>query len=368
MTAQEQPDTSVLTASRIWWVVAFSVGITMLVVLISSYQGATWETLRAVQVDWHWIAAACGLVVLRDVGYILRLLVLSRGQLNAPRATTSIVMWELASALTPSVVGGSAVAAFILNRNGMRWGRSLATVMSTALLDEVFFLLAVPLTAAWIGWGWFLPEGASWIQGSVALVFAGGYAFMLCLATFMSTALFWAPSLIQRSLAWLFNRSWLHRWKAGGHTLARELKEASMDLKTMSFASWGMAIGTTAVSWMARFLTLNALLMAFLAPLMASGQTVNHVATWARQLSMWTVLMISPTPGSSGLAEAALPTFLADALPAALGVATWAAVVLTWRWLTYHLYLVVGGTLMPFWVAHTSVQTRLRSRNFEPHE
>ena len=112
MTAQEQPDTSVLTASRIWWVVAFSVGITMLVVLISSYQGATWETLRAVQVDWHWIAAACGLVVLRDVGYILRLLVLSRGQLNAPRATTSIVMWELASALTPSVVGGSAVAAF----------------------------------------------------------------------------------------------------------------------------------------------------------------------------------------------------------------------------------------------------------------
>ena len=367
MTAREQP-TALLTASRIWWVVAFSVGITLLVVLVSGYQGATWETLRAVKVNWNWVAAACALVVLRDVGYILRLMVLSRGQLNLPRATTSIVMWELASALTPSVVGGSAVAAFILNRNGLRWGRSLATVMSTALLDELFFLLAVPLTAAWIGWGWFLPEGATWIQGSVALVFAGGYAFMLVLATFLSTALFWAPSLIQRLLTWVFNRSWLQRWQEAGQTLARELREASMDLKTMSFASWGMAMGTTAVSWMARFLTLNALLMSFLAPLMASGATVHHVAIWARQLSMWTVLMISPTPGSSGLAEAALPTFLTDTLPAAFGVATWAAVVLTWRWLTYHVYLVVGGTLMPFWVAHTSDQTRLRSRNFEPHE
>ena len=45
------------------------------------------------------------------------------------------------------MVGGSAVASFILHRNGLSWGRSLATVMSTALLDELFFLLAVPAVA-----------------------------------------------------------------------------------------------------------------------------------------------------------------------------------------------------------------------------
>ena len=78
-------------------------------------------------------------------------LILARGELTLKRATSSIVLWELASALTPSVVGGSAVASFILHRNGLSWGRSLATVMSTALLDELYFLLAVPVVALAVG-------------------------------------------------------------------------------------------------------------------------------------------------------------------------------------------------------------------------
>ena len=52
-----------------------------------------------------------------------------RGELTVKRAA-DILLWELASALTPSVVGGSAVASFIC-RNG-ELGHRLATVMSTA--------------------------------------------------------------------------------------------------------------------------------------------------------------------------------------------------------------------------------------------
>ena len=66
---------------------------------------------------------------------------------------------------------------------------------------------------------------------------------------------------------------------------------------------------------------------------------MGQFGIWARQLSLWTVLMISPTPGSSGLAELALPTFMDDALPLALSATVWAAAVLMWRYLTYHLLL-----------------------------
>ena len=149
-----------LTASRVWWAVALSVAIAVGVVVVSAIQGASWSELRAVEVDWGWLVVAMSLVVLRDLGYILRLMVLGRGSLNAGKATSSIALWELASALTPSVVGGSAVASFILHRNGLTWGRSLAVVMTTALLDESFFLLAVPATALIAGWGPFFPEGA----------------------------------------------------------------------------------------------------------------------------------------------------------------------------------------------------------------
>ena len=42
---------------------------------------------------------------------------------------------------------------------------------------------------------------------------------------------------------------------------------------------------------------------------------------------------------------------------------TWAAVVLMWRYLTYHLYVLVGGLLMPFWLTQTSAHDGPSWRN-----
>ena len=54
------------------------------------------------------------LVLLRDAAYMLRLRILSLGSMRWRQCFDSIVLWEFASALTPSVVGGSAVAILIL--------------------------------------------------------------------------------------------------------------------------------------------------------------------------------------------------------------------------------------------------------------
>ena len=51
-----------------------------------------------------------------------------------------IMLWEFASALTPSVVGGSAVALFIVNKEIKNIGKATAIVMITALLDELFYI------------------------------------------------------------------------------------------------------------------------------------------------------------------------------------------------------------------------------------
>jgi len=343
-----------LTTRHVWRTVTVAVLASVGVILWSVLEGASWRALTSVSVAWTWVVVALALVLLRDVGYVIRLTVLARGELGLKRATSSILLWELASALTPSVVGGSAVAAFILHRNGLSWGRSLATVMSTAMLDELYFLVAVPVVALAVGWAAFLPEGASWIEGSVTTIFVGGYAFMAVLATFLSTALFGAPKRIRARLESLASRRPFSRWSEALRQVASDLHNASRDLRTMSWRAWGQAAAATAVSWTARFLTLNAVLMAFLEPLMRNGDALSQFGVWARQLSMWTVMMISPTPGSSGLAELALPTFMSDVLPLALTATLWAAVVLVWRYVTYHIYLLVGGALMPIWLAQTS--------------
>ena len=344
-----------LTPQRIWGAVTAAVLGSVAIVGWSFWKGASWEQFSALTVDWRWVGVALLCVLLRDVGYVVRLWVLARGELTVKRATSSILLWELASALTPSVVGGSAVASFILHRNGLSWGRSLATVMSTALLDELYFLLAVPLVALAVGWVAFLPEAAPWLEGSVAAIFAGGYLFMATLATLLSTALFWSPQRIHKGLTRAFSWRWTRRWRDAGLGLAEDLLRASRDLRTMSLSSGLLAAGATLVSWTARFMTLNALMVALVVPAFPD-MTLGHFDVWARQLSMWTVMMISPTPGSSGLAELALPTFLTDVMPVAMTAALWATLVLAWRYLTYHLYVLVGGVLMPFWLAQTGDQ------------
>ena len=101
-----------LSARRVRRVLGVTVILTALWVLCAAERGASWQGLMTL--DWHieWVAVAVGLVLIRDLGYMWRLRVLSMGTLTWPKTASSIVLWEFASAMTPSVVGGSAVASF----------------------------------------------------------------------------------------------------------------------------------------------------------------------------------------------------------------------------------------------------------------
>ena len=102
------------------------------------------------KIDWGrhsflWLFMALIFTVLRDVGYIFRIRHLTGRELSWRSGFRVIMLWEFASALTPSVVGGSGIAMFILNREKISLGRSTATVMITAWLDELFYVLMVPI-------------------------------------------------------------------------------------------------------------------------------------------------------------------------------------------------------------------------------
>ena len=68
------------------------------------------------------VALVCllGLVLIRDLGYVLRLRWLSNGSLTWRNAIETTVVWEFASAITPGIVGGGAVAIWGLHRGGSR--------------------------------------------------------------------------------------------------------------------------------------------------------------------------------------------------------------------------------------------------------
>src|SRR5690606_7897917 len=106
-------------------------------------------------IDWtvqsfFWLLAAFAMMGVRDFGYMLRIRTLTDKQLSWKQSFYVIMIWEFASALTPGVVGGSAVAMFILNKEKISMGRSTAIVVITALMDNLFFILIVPLLLLFI--------------------------------------------------------------------------------------------------------------------------------------------------------------------------------------------------------------------------
>ena len=88
---------------------------------------------------------------IRDLGYMYRICLMTDKKVSWKNSFQVIMLWEFASALTPSVVGGSAVALYIVTKEIKNTGKATAIVMITALLDELFYIIMVPIIFVLVG-------------------------------------------------------------------------------------------------------------------------------------------------------------------------------------------------------------------------
>ena len=91
-----------------------------------------------------------------------------------------------------------------------------------------------------------------------------------------------------------------------------------------------------------RYLVINALLQAFI-----SLSVIDHVHVLAKQLILWLFMLVSPTPGGSGIAEYAFGELLSDFTSSAMLLV---ALAILWRLISYFPYLVIGSILLPVWL------------------
>jgi uncharacterized protein (TIRG00374 family) len=78
----------------------------------------------------------------------------------------------------------------------------------------------------------------------------------------------------------------------------------------------------------------------------------DHFLIFARQLVMWIMMVISPTPGGSGFAEYVFTEYLGEFIPvtANLETATAVAMAFVWRLISYYPYLIIGAIILPRWL------------------
>ncbi|MDX2359504.1 MAG: lysylphosphatidylglycerol synthase transmembrane domain-containing protein [Crocinitomicaceae bacterium] len=294
--------------------------------------------------SYFWLFAALLFMVSRDFFYMVRIRLLTKNQLGWKAAMYVILLWEFASALTPGVVGGAAVAMFILNRETIPFGKATAIVIITAFMDNLFFVVMIPLVFLFIHTSTLFPPD----EGSSVLLswwFWGGFAIIFSVCLLLYLTIFWFPKLATRFLLIIFSFPFLKRWKFIAREWGKDIETASKEFKQESSGFWTKVFLSTFASWISRYLVINAILNAFL----ALG-FIDNIKILGKQLILWLFMLVSPTPGGSGVAEFAFSELLSS-FTASITL-LWALAVL-WRLFSYFPYLFLGAVLLPSWIRRT---------------
>lgn len=273
----------------------------------------------------------------RDFGLTWRFRALTDRRLTWWQAVRVNFMCEFTSAITPSAVGGSSLGMVFMHHEGIDLGRATTLMLTTLFLDELFFVVACPIVVAVIPYDMLFGFGGSSFVIGLKLVFWIVYAAIFLWTLVLFTGILVWPYGMKRCLVWIFKFHPLRRWQSAVMALGDNMVATSKDLRTRSVRWWFDAFAATALTWSSRYLVVNALFWGFV-------PGADQLVVFGRQFVVWVVLMVSPTPGGSGVSEWLFTEYYGDLLH---NTSIALVIALFWRIITYYVYLVVGVFLAP---------------------
>ena len=303
------------------------------------------ETWRQIHFDWRVVAClALAWVFMfgRDFGLTWRFRALTNRELSWGSAIKVNLLCEFTSCVTPSAVGGSSLGMVFMHSEGIELGRATTLMLTTLFLDELFFVVALPVVMLLVPYDALFGFSTTFSRGLQG-VFWIVYGVIFLWTTILFIALLVKPSLIKRMFTTLFRLRFLRRWAPKIEELTDNMTATSADLKSRPMRWWLENFFATALTWTSRFLVVNALFLGF-------APNADQIVVLGRQFVVWVVLMVSPTPGGSGLRAWLFTEYYGDLLPSA-GIAVILAVF--WRIITYYVYLLAGAILVPSWLRKT---------------
>lgn len=335
---EKKVKTTQISISKIYLPVLIGVSV-VIWMFFREFDPKTFDTMRFTPESIFFIMLAFIFIFGRDFGSIWRFRQMTDYALSWRQAFQVHILSEFTSAVTPAAVGGSALIVLFLNKAGIRLGKSTTIMISNLFLDELFFVLVCPVIFMLIPIGEVF-HSTSFILISIEYLFWGIYAAMVLWAALLFVLLFVRPDWIPKLFRFIIKTPFLRKWKEKLSHFSEQLLVASEENSRKSFRFWLVAFGTTALSWTSRFLVVNALFMVFI-------RVSDHLLIYARQILLWILMKITPTPGASGLSEYAFIEYYSDLN---LGAGTILVITVIWRFISFYLYLLFGIFIVPTWL------------------
>lgn len=309
-----------------------------------------WDAAAFGKIHWgfntiFWLVMAIFCYLIRHVLYAWRMRILSMKAFTWKKCMELIVLWEFSSSVSPTSVGGSAVALFFLAQEKISSARAVSIVMYSLVVDTLYFIITLPLLFIVFGPVVLRPDSTSFSDlGGIGITFISLIAFMIIYGLIFFYGLFINPVHIKTFLLWLSNRKLLSRFSENLHETAVGVVAASDDLKTKDWKFHLATIVSTFGAWVTRFLGLYFIIIALVSGI--PGSLWSHILLLGRGEMMHSMIQFYPTPGGAGLTEITFGGFYSDFIP--IGIAF--VVALVWRLVTYYPYLIAGAIVIPNWL------------------
>ena len=303
------------------------------------------------EIDWNshttfWVVVSFLLLVVRHLAYAKRLRILSEGVFSWRKCIELIFIWEFSSAVSPTSVGGSAVALFILSQEKLSAAKTTTIVLYSAILDTIFFIGTLPIFILILGPGIIRPGMTSLVDlDGWGYTFLGAYVLMLSYGFAFFYGIFINPKPIKKIIVGATKLMWLRKYRHKAIELGNDIIIASREMKVKKWRFHISAFLSTATAWSCRFLLLNCLIIAFVAA--TPTDFISQFKLYARLETMFVIMAFSPTPGGVGIAEATFGGFVVDYVSNNNLVLT---IAIIWRFFTYYSYLLIGTIIIPNWI------------------
>lgn len=303
-----------------------------------------------------WVSASVLVLVIKHLSYATRLRILSEGEFKWRKCIELIFIWEFSSAVSPTSVGGSAVAFFVLAQEKLSTAKTATIVLYTIVLDSLFFIGGLPLLFLFFGSSMIRPDVQTIYDiGGWGFYFLFAYLLMALYSSIFYYGLFINPGQMKRVLVGFTRIPFLKRYRRKAVKLGNEMILASANLRRQSFRFHLGAFLATVSAWSCRFILLNCLIIAFMTNIPLDFWTQFEL--YARLESMFIIIAFSPTPGGAGFVEILFGGFLSDYVINP----TYATLISTiWRLLSYYTYLLAGAIVIPNWIREVLNERRRR--------
>jgi len=309
-------------------------------------------------IDWgsrvgFWVLMAMLAYVMRHFFYSWRMRIMTDNEFSWPKSIEMIVLWEFASAVSPTTVGGSGVALFLLAQEKLSTAKTVSVVLYSMVLDTLFFVVSLPLLYFFLGATMIRPGMTSLTDlDGFGYTFFGVILFMFIYGAVFFYGLFINPKAIKSLILFFSRLGILKRFKSDLEKTANDVVQTSNELQKKTMGYHTKAVLSTSGAWIFRFLAINCIIIAFVAT--TPIDFYNQILIAARAETMHVTTSFTPTPGGAGVAEYLFGGYFIDYVSE--GIAS--LVALVWRIVTYYSYLIGGAIIIPIWIREVMIRRK----------